>query len=368
MNSGQNFCSRQNSCGSLLEKDVSACVRELDLTPLAGRAVLITGATGLLGRLLVLTLLHANRIGDLNLRILAAVRDPAKASAMFEHTKIVKGLHVVPHDLCKPLVLEDRADYVLHCAAPTQSRFFVEHPLETIAGIVDGTRHVLEYALQSRAVSVVYLSSLEIYGEVVREDVAEKDYGYLDPLQARSSYPEAKRLAECLCFAYCKQHAVPVKIARLTQTFGAGVQHDDPRVFAEFARCVLEGRNIVLRTPGETRRAYCYTTDAVSALLTILLRGENGQAYNVANRTTYVSIRELAEAMANGQGGMRVVVEPDQEERGYNPTLKINLRTDKLEALGWKPSVGMEEMIDRLLEGMRQERQITEGNAACRIL
>ena len=135
---------------------------------------------------------------------------------------------------------------------------------------------------------MVYLSSLEVYGVPQTEDgtVTETDYGYIDPLSVRSSYSEGKRMVECLCASYAKEYQVPVKVARLSQTFGAGVEYHDGRVFAEFARCAVEKRNIILHTAGNTLRTYCYTKDAVAALLTILVKGEVGSAYNVTNKNT----------------------------------------------------------------------------------
>ncbi len=176
-------------------------------------------------------------------------------------------------------------------------------------------------------------------------------------MQPRSCYPESKRLCEVLCASWQKEYGVPVRVLRLTQTFGPGVRYDDGRVFAEFARCVIEGRDIVLKTEGLTCRSYLYTADAVSAILTVLLRGSDGEAYNAANEETYCSIREMADLAARecAEGKIKVRIEADKDPSvfGYAPTLHMNLDTSKLRALGWHPSCGLAESYRRMIKSMQ---------------
>lgn len=162
-------------------------------------------------------------------------------------------------------------------------------------------------------------------------------------------------MVECLCASYAKEYGVPVKVARLSQTFGPGVDYEDGRVFAEFARCALEKRDIVLHTEGNTVRTYCYTKDALSGILYILLKGNTGEAYNVTNMDTAVSIREMAELVCKtiGAGEIKVTVDIPEDicSFGYNPEMVIRLDSGKLMNLGWTPTVGIEEMYTRLAEG-----------------
>lgn len=308
--------------------------------------ILITGATGLIGAALV------RRFAVAGNRVYAAVRNVAKGEAMFA---TLANVSVVGWDVLQ--VAPDAVpavDALVHAAAETASRAFVEHPVETIASILDGTRHVLDYARRTGVKSMVYLSTMEVYGAPSEDPVTETDYGYLDPMAVRSSYPEAKRLAENLCVAYAKEYGVPVKVARLTQTFGEGVRYDDGRVFAEFARCILEKRDIVLKTAGTTARCYCYLGDAVEAISTILEKGVSGEAYTVANEGTFCTVREMAEALvaAHPESGSRVVIDTDgAESRGFAPPFRMRLDCTKLRALGWEPKAGLLEMYERLMAG-----------------
>lgn len=256
----------------------------------------------------------------------------------------------------EPVLYEGGVDFVVHGASPTSSKFFVTNPVETILAAIRGTRHVLEFARDKGVRGMVYLSSLEVYGtpEEGREWIKETDYGYLDPLCVRSSYSEGKRMVECLCVSFAKEYGVPVRMARLSQTFGAGVDYADGRVFAEFARCAVEGRDIVLHTQGNTVRSYCYAKDAVAAILYVLLKGESGEAYNVTNMDTAVSIREMAELVSglypDKPVAVRVEIPEDVASFGYNPEMVIRLDSTKLQGLGWKATVGLDEMFRRMIE------------------
>ena len=203
--------------------------------------------------------------------------------------------------------------------------------------------------------SFVYLSSLEVYGSVYDDTVpvTEDAQGYLDPMSVRSSYPMAKRATENLCCLYAHEYQVPVKVARLTQTTGAGIAKDDNRVIAQFTRLAAEGKDIVLHTTGESARPYCYTTDAISGILYILLKGVNGEAYNVANEETYISARGIAEYLkANVNPDIEVRVELN-DNMGYAPVTKLRLDTAKLQSLGWKPYYDLKDIFQRLTEYLK---------------
>ena len=204
-------------------------------------------------------------------------------------------LQLVAGDILKLPLIEENVDYIIHGASITASRDFVEKPVETITTAIDGTRNLLELARQKNVKGMVYMSSMEVYGTPYDEQpLTEERMGYLNPLAVRSSYSESKQMVENLCVAYASEYGIPVKIVRLTQTFGPGVAGDDGRVFAEFARCAVMGKDIRLQTEGLTKRMYLYTADAVTALLTVLTKGEDGQAYNAANVNSYFYIREMA--------------------------------------------------------------------------
>lgn len=331
------------------------------------KTILITGASGLIGKTLIEFLIEYREHNSLDVKIIGMCRSEEKAKKSLGKYLEKEKLKMVYHDILCPITLEEPIDYIVHGASITASGSFVKYPVETIITALEGTRNILELARKKDISGMVYLSSLEVYGILERQDeaVTEERYGILDPLSVRSSYSEGKRMAECLCISYGSEYGIPVKIARLGQTFGRGVSYGDTRVFAEFARCVVEKKDIVLHTEGRTVRNYCYTVDAVTAVLFILLFGERQCAYNVVNRNTEVSIYDMAEQMIEVSGtGIKIHIKlGDISEFGYNPTARTVLDTGKLEGLGWKPIFSFREMLKNLIEYMQDEYERKSGGA-----
>lgn len=340
-----------------IEADVTSFLMENKelLNSLANSTILITGSTGLIGSHLVYSILEANHRYKLNIKVLALVRSLEKAKSLFDKYTKLDGLELINGDVLDLPTISQSIDYIIHGASITSSSDFVNKPVDTIEIALQGTKNLLNLAKEKEIKSFVYLSSLEVYGTVDKKDVFEKDFGYIDFTNVRSSYSEGKRMAECLCISYASQFGIPVKIARLGQTFGPGVDYNDNRVFAQFARSVIEKKDIILHTTGETERNYCYTKDAVSALLYILLKGNIGDAYNVANEDTMISIRNMAEMVAklDPTNSIKVVIDlKDSQSLGYNPIVKIKLKTEKLERLGWKPTTNLSTMLNNLIQSM----------------
>ena len=325
---------------SIFEEDIKNIINYFDMSVFDGKTILVTGATGLIGKLCVKSLLNSGY----NTQVIALVRDEEKAKNIFGESK---RLTYLVQDINQRINTTRRVDYIIHAASTTSSKDFVEKPVETIYTAINGSRNILEFAKNKRLEGMVYLSSLEIYGVNEKENIKEEDYGYIDILNPRSSYSESKKMVETMCISYGTEYGVPVKIARLAQTFGAGVSISDNRVFAQFAKAIINKENIVLHTKGETKRNYCYTTDAVRGIFTILTKGENNNAYNVANENSYCSISEMAHLLENEY--TKVEYKIDEINRGYNPTVKIALNTEKLNALGWEAKVDLKEMFDRLI-------------------
>ena len=325
-----------------------------DFSLFSGKRVLITGASGLIGGAITRKLLQYGA------KVIAMVRNEQKARAAFSDIDDDKIEYMIA-DVLTADATDIGADYIIHGASITSSRDFIDKPVDVILGAVLGTRNLLEMARVNNVKGFVYLSSMEVYGAPLDDaKILESNASNLNTMKPRSGYPESKRLCECLCSSYAAQYGVPTKVVRLTQTFGPGVAYDDSRVFAEFARCVLEQRDIVLKTKGETKRNYLYTEDAAEAILTVLLRGAVGEAYNAANEDTYCSIYQMAQLVANnfGQGKVKVRIEEENDVArfGYAPTLKMNLDCSKIKALGWQAKVGLETAFERMIEYMKNTK------------
>ena len=322
--------------------------------------ILVTGATGLVGSYLIKSIMCYNRINSANIKIIALIRDMGKAKKVFGDIYDSEMISFVIADIMDVIDINYKIDYIIHAASTTASKLFVTKPVETIDTIILGTKNILELARNKSVKGLVYLSSMEVYGVTNPglENVSESDLGYIDILDIRSSYSEGKRMAECMCAAYANQYGINVKIARLAQTFGAGVDYTENRVFAQFAKSVINKTDIVLHTEGKSVGNYCYIGDTVKALILLLTKGESGQAYNISNEKSNITIKDMAYMVANNiaNGDIKVKFDIPKSvyEYGYAPDVNMKLNSEKMRLLGWKPEISLEESYKRMIASMMQ--------------
>lgn len=313
-----------------------------------GAVFLITGATGLIGSTLCRCLLSL----ECGIKIIAPVRNLQKAKNLFIHT--AEFIEFIDYSVIGDLdQINQKIDYIIHCASPTDGTYMVTHPVETFELSLDTMRNVLTYSKNKTIKSIVYISSIEYYGQNFTDESIKEDFlGYIDYNSSRSSYPLSKRATEFVCKSYAQEYDIPVKIARLTQTFGAGVSSDDNRVFAQFARSIIQNKDIELHTTGNSAKPYCYTIDCINAILHILLLGKKGEAYNVANSDTYISIKNLAIFLKDNFNPHINISINIPETSHYAPETKLNLDTTKLMQLGWEAKYNLKDMYERLIHSI----------------
>lgn len=352
----------ESSRDAVLQEDLENIANSnLSYEKLKESTILITGATGLVGSMLVKALACCNRRHDLGMTILALIRSEEKARKVFEELIDRGDVKLVKGNILEPFKIEENVDYIIHGASVTVSKTFVDKPVETIQTALAGTENLLKLANEKKVKSMVYISSMEAFGitNPALESVREEDLGYIDVMNVRSSYSESKRMCEVLCASYAHEYQVPVKVARLAQTFGAGVSKEEGRVFAQFAKSAITGEDIVLHTKGESTGNYCYTGDAVLGLLTILLEGTTGQVYTVANPDTTIKIKDMAQLVAEqlAKGKIEVIfdIPEDALTFGYAPDVEMHLNADKLMALGWQPRYNLPEMYERLVKSFKEQ-------------
>ncbi len=330
-----------------VEKDIKEILQHKELfIHLKEKTILITGATGMIGSMLVKTLHEANLQYEMDINILAFIRNGKKAEKIFGGLDEYRDVSFIDQ-------YNTQCDYIIHTISPTESKYFINNPVETIKSSVVSTMDVLEVAKKNNAV-LVYLSSMEQYGIPYKahEVMTEDKIGIIDHLNVRSSYSESKRLCECMCVSYADEYNVDVKIARLAQTYGAGTPIDDNRMPMQFARAVLNHNDIVLHTEGKSISNSVYLSDAIYGLFVILRYGVKGEAYNICNDSDTRSVKEIAELVSRNvaNGTISVKIELSRDNLGYAPDSTIYLNSQKLCNLGWRPQVQMQEGYSRLVD------------------
>lgn len=331
---------------------------DLPWEKLKDKSILISGATGLVGSFLVDVLMRRNE-RDLNCTVYALSRNAQKAADRFSKWRGNPLLQFIPYDINKPFTRDDlgTVDYVLHMASNTHPMQYSTDPIGTIKTNIIGLQNMLDFAVEHQAIRFAFTSSNEIYGEN-RGDVElfDENYcGYINCNTMRAGYPESKRCGEALCQAYKAQKGLDVVIPRPTRSYGSTMLMSDTKAISQFIRKGIAGEDIVLKSAGTQYYSYTYVADAVSGLLYVLLKGENGEAYNIADEASDIMLKDLAAVIADIAGKKVVFEIPDAvEAAGYSKATKARLDGNKLKNLGWHAKYDIKSGMERTITILRE--------------
>lgn len=314
-----------------------AASHSVGIETLMGKAVLVTGATGTIGSFITDMLLLYNKKENAGITIYVAGRSVERLK---ERYSFCDRTPVIPleYDVTLPIKFDIPVDYIVHAAGNAHPAAFNGDPVGTIVGNVMGTYNLLEYARKHSGKRVLYVSSGEVYGQgnMELEEFEEAYAGYIDTVSPRSCYPTSKRAAENLCASYSKQYGLETVVVRPCHTYGPEITASDNRANAQFIRNALKGEDIVMKSAGNQLRSYNYIADCASALLTVLINGESGEAYNIANPDVRISIAGLAKIIAKTVDKKVIFADPDAVDlANRTPIAKQVLSSKKIEALGW---------------------------------
>lgn len=306
---------------------------ELPWNELSGKNILVTGATGMICSTLVEVLMsHEGQ----DYHVYASGRNESKVKTIYAKYADSPYFHFLRHDVRQPLDSNITFHIIIAGAGVASPQLYGTDPVSVMKSNFDGVDNLLSFGVNHGLEKFLYVSSGEIYGEGDGRVFTEDYSGYVNCATLRACYPSAKRATETLCIAYAHQYGIDVRIARPCHIYGPNFNDSDKRVYAQFIRNVLAGEDIVMKSIGSQFRSWCYVVDCASAMLHILLKGANGEAYNIADASSNISIKELAEMIAE-IGGKKVVIDlpSDTEKAGFNVVTKSVFSTEKLEGLGW---------------------------------
>lgn len=316
--------------------------------------ILVTGANGMLATYIVYTIMFLNEKFNYNTKVIALVRNKNKSEFIFNKFINSNLFQLLNQDVCESINIEEKVDYIIHAAGAASPKFILSDPVGIIEANTKGTFNVFELGRKKNIKNILFTSTREIYGKMESSilEIKENNMGVIDCLDARSCYPESKRIAENICKSYNIQYNVPYTIARIAHSYGPGMEiNQDGRVMSDFISDIVNDRNIIINSDGTAERAFCYITDAIAGMFYILLNGKIGEAYNIANETESVQIKDLAKKLIDLFYEKSLKIEfriPTQQQRnGYSKYERVKLNTKKLEDLGWNPQV-------ELIEGLKR--------------
>lgn len=329
----------------------SVIIKNLDYSKLNNTSILITGATGLIGKALVDYIFVVSE----NVKVYAACRSEESFNKRFCKRD---NLFYFNYSLEKPLETDIHFDYIIHAASNADPKMFQNDPVGTMISNFTGAHNLLEYAKNNNVKRFLFVSSGEVYGQWDGkcEAFCEDYSGYVNFSEPRGCYPSGKRAAENLCVCYKEQYGVDTVIVRPSHTYGPTQLKRDSRAMSEFFNLATEGKDIVLKSLGLPVRSYTSVFDAVSGIVVALIKGESGQAYNIANKDSIVSIADLAGKIAACAKREVVFDIPEGGVKGAGNIVRGVLSGEKLESIGWVPVYDIDKGVKITFDIMEDEK------------
>ena len=340
-----------------------------ELNQLENKNIMITGAAGLICSAIVDILISYNESHANKINILLAGRWLEEMEARFGSYLLKNYMKFVRYDASRTdNHIEEQADYIIHGASNAFPAMVMKQPVETMTANFSGMMELLEYAKQNGTKRILYISSSEVYGNKQNNEAFSEDqYGFIDLLNPRNSYSIGKRAAETLCASYAAEYGVESVIVRPGHIYGPTASPYDNRVSSAFAYSAARGQNIVMKSDGSQLRSYCYCVDCATAILKVLLCGENLNAYNISNPNSIITIKQMAQVLAKA-GNVQLILEgaSESEKKSFNPMNNSSLKSEKLESIGWQgifnDTIGLTHTVKILAEVQNNNPSITTQN------
>ena len=323
------------------------------------KSVFISGASGMIGSLIVDVLMYVNYKFNCNCTVIANGRNEEFMKSKFERYLNNVNFRLYIQDINNPLNIEEDINFVIHAASNTHPMAYSQDPIGTITTNIIGTNNLLNCAVNKKIEKIIFLSSVEIYGENKGDtDKFEESYlGYINCNTLRAGYPESKRAGEALCQAYIEKYNMNISIVRLARIYGPTMLLSDTKAVSQFIKKAINNEDIVLKSDGSQQYSYLYVADAVSGILKILKDGKNGEAYNLGDSESDITLRQLAQLVANTKKRKVVFDLPSEEEKkGYSTATKAMLNCRKINTeLGWKAKYNIKSGIERTISILEKQ-------------
>lgn len=335
------------------EEDIRQIISKIPYEMCEGQTFLITGANGFLASYMVDTLMYMKRSGYIKkCTVLALCRSREKAERVFKDWLYDGDFRLLIQSVEEEITYAGKIDYIVHAASYSTTHLFETHAADIMKANIIGCYHLLELAREKEIKSFLFFSSGAVYGDAEVNELREDKTFAVDYLDMKNSYAVGKRAGEALCRAYWHQYHIPAKAVRISHTYGPGIDLNDGHVYSDFAKSIVENRDLIIHGDGLASRSFCYVSDAICAFYLILFLGDGGEMYNMANPDMNVTIKELADALTENvfpERGLHVVVEKPVVDQIVH---KVKVNIEKLMNLGWQPVIDLSDGFKRVVRSI----------------
>ena len=336
----------------ILEEDLKYILNaNLPWNKLRKKTIMVTGGNGFIASYMIHSLLEANARHQLGLNVISVIRKTSTSKIRHPDLNILK-TDLENFDASKI----SKTDIIIHAASKASPKYFKKQSLDIIKTNITSTINLLELA-KNKSEKFLFISSGEVYGEIedYNMSISEEYYGKINHLDERSVYAESKKVGELICKNYSKNNKLKVMIARPFHTYGPGINLNDGRVFSDFVNAVVKQKEIEINSKGDSKRPFCYISDAVIALLTILLKGKNSNVYNIANPNSEIKIKDLALFLSNLAPSKKIKIKYKKVKNMSNPLKRQKVSIDKIKKLNWSPKIGIKQGFEKTINFYMKE-------------
>lgn len=329
---------------------------DLNWKALEGNTILVTGATGLIGTVLVDSIMYKNKVDNTNIKLIVLSRNLDRLTSRFQHYTDEDLFVPVQGDVTDGFEINQKIDFIINLASNTHPELYATEPVGTIETIIRGSKNIFELASHHKTKRVINTSSVEIYGENRSQSdrFSENDCGYINCNTLRAGYTESKRLSETLSQAYISEKGLDIISARLGRVYGPTYVKSDTKSTTQFIKNAVDDKDIILKSAGKQRYSYVYVADAVTALLLLLVNGACGEAYNIAGDED-LTLREIAEMLAsNSQSRVKVEMPNEIESKGFSVVQNALMDCKKIKSIGWSAEYSLEAGLGRTVEILKE--------------
>ena len=304
---------------------------------------LITGSNGFLVSYLIYLLIYLNVNKGYKIKIFLMTRNKSKVKKKFINIKTKKFITILDDQIDKKIKFSQKVDYIFHAASNASPKNYSKFPIDTLLPNSVGTYNLLEYANRKKIKSFILFSSGEVYGNTKNKILKEEVIFDFNHLSLKASYLEGKKIAETTCYSFFKQRKIPIKILRVFHTYGPMMNLNDGRVMMDFTKNIIQNKDISVKGYGNQKRTFCYISDFIVGLIIVLLKGKNGEAYNIGNNKEFYSIKKLAKALIKFTNKKKIVFRKRNKKDNYlvSSFNSVYPSIDKIKKLGFRPYINI---------------------------